>query len=45
MFWTPLRSLYGANVTKHAPPKRFLTLVWETIQDPVIILLVIAATV
>ena len=39
------RSSFGANVFRHSPPKRFLVLVWETIQDPVIILLIVAATV
>jgi len=39
------RSVFGKNETKHAPPKKFLVLCWETIQDPVIILLIIAAAI
>ncbi|GAX73955.1 hypothetical protein CEUSTIGMA_g1405.t1 [Chlamydomonas eustigma] len=39
------RGYFGANVSKSRPPKNFFVLVWETIQDPVIILLIAAATV
>lgn len=39
------RDAYGANTFKETPPKSFFKLVWENLQDPVIIILCAAATV
>jgi len=36
---------FGENKHKEAPAKNFLWLCWETIQDPIILLLIFAATV
>ena len=37
--------VFGANRFKETPPKAFLTLMWENLQDPIIILLCFAALV
>lgn len=40
-----LRQTFGANKFKATPPKSFLTIVWAAVQDPILILLIFAATV
>ena len=37
------RSVYGANVLPHNPPKSFLSLCVDAIQDPTLIILICAA--
>ena len=37
------RSFYGANVLPHNPPKSFLSLCLDAIQDPTLIILIVAA--
>lgn len=39
------KEYFGANTFKEVPPKSFLSLVMENIKDPIIILLIVAATV
>ena len=37
--------VYGANTMKEVDPKTFISLVLEQLEDPIIILLIVAATV
>ena len=37
--------VFGANKFKEVPSKNFFVLCWENIQDPIILLLIAAATV
>ena len=37
------RSFYGANVLPHNPPKSFVSLCFDAIQDPTLIILIVAA--
>lgn len=39
------KEYFGTNTFKEVPPKSFLSLVMENIKDPIIILLIAAATV
>ncbi|GFR47750.1 hypothetical protein Agub_g9515 [Astrephomene gubernaculifera] len=39
------RRVFGANTYREAPPKNFFALVWEVVQDPILILLILAALV
>jgi hypothetical protein len=39
------KEAFGANKYRETPPKAFLVLVWENLQDPIIILLCAAALV
>lgn len=42
---TSRRDMFGANILPPAPIKSFFWLCWETIQDPIILLLIAAALV
>lgn len=39
------REVYGANEIPPTPPKAFLELVWEALQDVTLIILIVAAVV
>lgn len=39
------RQVYGENKHKEVPPKGFFAIVYENLQDPIILLLIAAATV
>lgn len=39
------RSAFGANTFKEVPPRSFWSILWETLKDPTLILLMAAATV
>ncbi|EFJ44186.1 calcium-transporting ATPase [Volvox carteri f. nagariensis] len=39
------RRIFGANKHAEVPPKNFFVLVWEVVQDPILILLIAAAAV
>ena len=39
------RHAYGSNTHRERPPVPFLRLVYETLKDPIILLLIAAATV
>ncbi|GLI62465.1 hypothetical protein VaNZ11_005095 [Volvox africanus] len=42
---TEHRRIFGANKYPEVPPKNFFVLVWEVVQDPILILLIAAAAV
>lgn len=39
------RSTFGANTVKEIPPRSFWSILWETLKDPTLILLMAAATI